>query len=137
MGQHERGDALVDGVLDRLGRHRLENVATSQRVDKTLRHVKIGWEIAVSESTILRFGRIASAAASAWYILIDMVSPITTVPGSAPISGTILSPTRRGWSIQPARFQARINISPHSLSIVCCARCIAPSGRGPRELPSR
>ena len=70
-------------------------------------------------------------------VLTVSVSPMTTVPGAAPISLAIRSPTRDGWLIQSASFQAPINISPHSSLMVRSTRSTAFFGSGPRELPFR
>jgi hypothetical protein len=65
------------------------------------------------------------------------VSPITTLPGAAPISAATRSPTRVGACIHPALFQPRISRSPHSSAMTACARACAAIGNGPSELPSR
>lgn len=85
----------------------------------------------------MRSGTKPVAAATAWNTLIDSVSPMTTLPGSAPISRAMRLPTRPGMVIQSALFQARINCSPHSRVITPATRACAASGSGPSELPSR
>jgi len=94
-------------------------------------------KLPVSDSTTRRSRRMSSAAASAWYILIDRVSPVVTDPAGAPTSLAIRSPTRLGWIIQPQSFQPRIRRSPHSAAIISATRARAAFGSGPSELPSR
>ena len=78
-----------------------------------------------------------SAAKSTLYRLTEVVSVATTSPGPAPMSGAILSPTRRGSSNQPAVFQLWIRSRPHSARTTSATRAGTARGRAPSELPSR
>ena len=82
-------------------------------------------------------GRSASAAESTLKTLMDVLSAATTVPGVAPISLAMRSPTLCGKSIQSWSFQPRMRLSPHSFMITFCMRSGTWAGRTPSELPSR
>ena len=78
-----------------------------------------------------------AAALSTLKRLTEVESATTSSPGAAPTSRPILSPTRRGSSIQPALFQLRIRPWPHSRVTTSCTRAAVARGSTPSELPSR
>ena len=95
-----------------------------------------------SDNTTLRPGRIPSAAQTSLNRFTETLSQAITSPGSAPISGAMASPTRRGRPIQSAPpaslgFQLRTSPSPHSRSTVRARRPGVARGIAPSELPSR
>ena len=67
----------------------------------------------------------------------DAGMPTISDPGAAPTSFAIRSPVFCGEWNQPASFQPRMSISPHSSAIMRLMRSGTAFGKGPRELPSR
>ena len=79
----------------------------------------------------------SSAAAISLNRFTEVESQAITSSASAPISGAIIAPTRRGRPIQSALFQLLTSPSPHSRRITSPKRAAVPSGSAPNELPSR
>jgi hypothetical protein len=126
LRQHDNRHRVIHGVLNLFRRDCAQAIARILQCNQPFGHIEVGREVAGVGQDDTPVRAHLQCRRQRLEHLDRQGVPITTLPGAAPISAPMRSPTRDGWSIQPQAFQPRISCCPHSSRTTRCTASVRP-----------